>query len=71
MVPANKKAPSLEDEHSTKNGGMCTLIHEIVSSKLYELLIKTELNGDTTMDLKNFYNPINICIHTVLRRPSS
>ena len=42
----------LEGEHSTKNGGMWTLKHEISSPKFYELLINTELKGDTFLDIK-------------------
>ena len=37
----NNNAPLLEGGHSTKNGGMWTLKHDIISPKLYELLIKT------------------------------
>ena len=39
VVPANKKAPPLKCGHSTKNGGMWNLKHEIRSPKFYELLI--------------------------------
>ena len=41
--------------------------HEISSPELYELLIKTELKGDTYLDLKNFYNHIKMCLHKVTR----
>ena len=41
VVPANKKSPSLEGGNSTKIGGMWNLKHEIVSQKLYGLLINT------------------------------
>ena len=66
-VPANKKAPPLEGVNSTKNGGMWTLKQEISSPKLYELLIKTEIKGDTALDLKNFYKQIKICLNVVTR----
>ena len=56
VVPSNKKAPPLEGGHSTKNCGMWNIKHDISSPKFYKLLIKIELKGDTTMDLKNFYN---------------
>ena len=46
---------------------MWTLKHEISSPKLYELLIKTELKGDTAMDLNNFFNHINMCLNAVTR----
>ena len=35
--------------------------------KFYELIIKTELEGDTDLDLKNFYNRIKICTYAVTR----
>ena len=40
VVPANRRAPTLDGGHSTKIGGMWTLKHEIISPKFYELLIK-------------------------------
>ena len=46
-----------------KIGGMWNLKHEIRSPKLYYLLIKKELKGDTALDLKNFYNHINMRIN--------
>ena len=67
MVPANKKALHLEDVHSMKIGVMCNLKHEISSPKLYELLIKIKLKGDTYMDLNNLYNQINMCLNSVTR----
>ena len=57
--------PQLEDFHSKQIGGMWTLKHDISSSKIYELLIKTEIKGDTAMDLNNFYNHINMCLNAV------
>ena len=39
MVPANNRAPQLEGGHYTKNGGMWTIKHEIITSNFYELLI--------------------------------
>ena len=61
VVPANRIDMPLDGGHSMKISGMWTFKHEIGSPKFYELLIKTELKGDTDMDLKNFYNNINIC----------
>ena len=46
---------------------MWNLIHEIVLPKLYELLIKIELNGDTSLDQNNFYEHINMCINAMTR----
>ena len=51
VVPVNRWDSPLEGGHSTKIGGMWTLKHEIRSPKLYDLLIKTELKGDTALDL--------------------
>ena len=41
VVLSNRRAPPLNGGHSTNIGGMWTLKHEIISSKFYELLIKT------------------------------
>ena len=65
LVPANRRAPSLEGVDSTKIGGMWTLKHEISSPKFYEILIKTELKGDTSLDIKNFYNHIKMCLNAM------
>ena len=54
MLLDNRRAPPLDGGHSTKIGGMWTLKHEISSPKFYEILIKTELEGYTAMDLKSF-----------------
>ena len=67
MVPAKKKAPQLEGGHSTKNDGMWNLKHETSSLKLYELLTKTEIKGETALELKNFYKNINMCLNAVTR----
>ena len=44
---------------------MWTLKNEISSPKFYELLINTELKGYTVLDLKNFYNHINMFLNAV------
>ena len=67
VVQFNRRAPPLEEGNSTKIGGMWTLKHEVRSSKLYEILIKTEQKGDTDLYLKNFYNHINMCLNAVTR----
>ena len=67
VVPDNRRDPPLEVGHSTKIGGVWYLKHEIRSPKFYELLIKKELKEDTAMDLKNFYNHINMCLNVVAR----
>ena len=54
LVPPNNKATPLEGGNYTKICGMWTLKHNTSSPKLYELLIKTKLKGDTALDLKNF-----------------
>ena len=60
-VPDISKAPPFEI------GDMWNLKHEIRSTKLYELLIKTELKGETSLGLNNFYNHIKICLNKVTR----
>ena len=67
VVPDSRRDPPLDGGHTTKIGGMWNLKHEISSPKLYELLIKTELKGDTALDLKNIYNHINIYLNSVTR----
>ena len=67
LVLTNRRAPPLEGGHSNKIGVMWTLKHEISSPKLYDIIIKTELKGDTDMDLKNFSNHIKMCINAVTR----
>ena len=52
---------------STKIGVMWTLNHEISLPRFYELLTNTELKGDTSLDLKNFYNHIKMCLNAVTR----
>ena len=46
---------------------MWNLKHEISSSKIYEILIKTELKDETSLDLKNFYNKIKMYLNAVTR----
>ena len=41
------------------------LKNDINSPKLYEFIIKIELKGDTTLDVNNFYNNINISLDAV------
>ena len=67
MVPDNKKATPLEGGNSTKIGCMWTLKHDNIPPIFYELLVKIELKGDTTLDLKNFYNHIKMCLNAVTR----
>ena len=66
-VHTNRRDTPLEGGISDKMRGMWTLKHEISSPKFYELLIKTELKGDTDMDLKNFFNHIKMCLNAVTR----
>ena len=67
VVPAKRRATTLEGRHSTKICFMWTLKHDISSPKFYELLIKIELKGDTALDLKNLYNHINMYLNAVTR----
>ena len=48
-------------------GGKWTLKYEISSPRFYELLIKTELKGDTALDLQEFFNHIKIYLSAVNR----
>ena len=67
VVHTKRKFPPLEGGHCQKISGMWTLKHEISSPKLYELLIKTKLNGDTDLDIKNFHNHIKMCLNEATR----
>ena len=66
-VQTNRRDPPLEGGIPENIGGMWTLKYEISSPKFYELLIKTELKGDTAMDLKNFFNHIKMSLNAVTR----
>ena len=66
-VHTNRRDPSLEVGVSKNIGGMWTLKHDIISPRFYELLIKTELKGNTALDLKNFFNHINMSLNAVTR----
>ena len=66
-VRANRRYPPLGVVSSNKIGGMWTLKHDISSPKFYELLIKTELKGETDLDLNKFYNHIRMCLNAVTR----
>ena len=66
-VQTNKRDPPLEGGISENIGGIWTLKHEISSPRFYELLIKTELKGDTALYLKNFYNHIKMSLNAVTR----
>ena len=67
VVPDNRRDPPLDSGQSTIIIGMWNLKYEIISPKLYELLIKIEIKGDTTLYLKNFYNHIKMCLNAVTR----
>ena len=67
VVPDKTREPPLEGGNSTKIDGTWTPKHEIRPPKFYGLLIKTELKRDTDLDLKNFYNHINMCFNEVTR----
>ena len=66
-VHTNRRAPPLEGGISENIGGVWTLKHEISSPRFYELLIKTDLKGDTAMDLKNFFNHVMMSLNAVTR----
>ena len=67
VVTDKKKAPQLEGGNSAKIGGMWNLKHDITPQKWYELLTNIGLKVDTALDLKNFYNHINMCLNAVTR----
>ena len=67
VVQTNRRDPPLKGGHSNNIGGMWTLKHEIISPKFYELLINKELKVDTALDLKNFFNHINMSLNVVTR----
>ena len=67
MVLTNRRDPPLEGVHATKIGGMWNLKHEIISPKLYELLIKTELKGYNALYFKNLFNHIKMYLNAVTR----
>ena len=67
VFPANKRAPPLEGGNSMKIASMWTLKHDISSPKFYELLIKTEIKGDTAMNLNKLYKQIKMCPNAVAR----
>ena len=65
MVLDNRRSPPFGVGNYTKIGGMWTLKHEIITPKFYVLLIKTELKGDTYLDLKNFNKHIKMCLNAM------
>ena len=65
MVHTNRKVPQLDGGWHQKIGGTWTMKHEISSLKFYKIILKTELKRDTALDLKNFYNHINMCLNAV------
>ena len=67
LVPYDRRSPPFYGGQYTQIGGMWNLKHEIRSPKFYKLLIKTELKGDTALDLKKLYNHIKMCINTATR----
>ena len=64
VVPDNNKSPPLEVVHYIKYG-MWNIKHEIISPKIFELLIKTEIKLGIALYLKDLYNHINMCINAV------
>ena len=67
VVPGSNRDPSLEGGRFTKIGGIWTLKHDISSQKFYELLINTELKGDTALVLNNFYKHIKMDLNAETR----
>ena len=67
VVTSNRRDTLLEVGKFTKNCRTWTLKHDIRSPKFYELFINTELKEDTSLDLNNFYNRINMCLNAATR----
>ena len=64
-ISKNIKTPPLEGGYSYKFGGMLMLKHDIISTNLYKLLLKSELKEATDIDMNNFYNSIKMSLNTV------
>ena len=60
VVPANRRASTLDSGNSTKQCGMWNLKHKINAPELHKILIKIELKSDTAIYLMNLYNHTNI-----------
>ena len=67
VVTTKKGYPPLGGGNSTKICDMWTLKQEISSPEFYELLVKTELKGDTALDLKNFFNHVKLYLNAATR----
>ena len=65
VVPDNRRFSPLEFGKSTEIGGTWNMKYEISSTRIYELLIKAQLKGDTAIDLNNLYNHIKMCLNAV------
>ena len=65
IVHANSKVTPLEGDYSNKLVGVCNLKHETSLPKLYGILINTNLKGDNSLNIKNFYKPIKMCLDVV------
>ena len=63
----NRKSPPLEVCHSHKSSGMWNIKHEIISPKFYGIFIKKYLKGENDINLKKFYNTVNICPNVVAK----
>ena len=66
-VQTKRRDPPLEGGTPDKICGMWTLKHDTSPPKFYELLIKTELKGETALDLKNFFKYIKMCLNAANR----
>ena len=57
IPPYGKTSRNIED--------MRTLKHQIITPKLYELIIKGELKQDTSLYVNNFYSRVKISLNAV------
>ena len=62
---SNRNFPPLKGGHYNKIGVTWTLKHNISSPKFYEILVKTDLKGDTGVYINIFYNYIKMYLNAV------
>ena len=53
VVLSNRRDTLFNGGKSTKIGGMCTMKHDIISPKFYEILIQIDIKGYTDLDLRS------------------
>ena len=61
------KSPPLEGGRSHKIDEMCNITHDIISPKLYELILRNELKVYTSFNLENLYNHLNMYVNEAIK----